>query len=434
MHVSLLLLALLSVPILAAAAFQFPKIKFVGISPGSNSENVPKRTIESGEADGLRRSLETHCGVVQYGSAENYVHLRWEPYVQESYEVANVIFQEIARVARERYIDTKASRTPDTRVISCPSMFQPNHLEAIAKVLQSKKCKKFLGLEDASVELYPSSPSPYLQLTFSSPEHDEQPSNETSGINQTSRVTSESTAICDTENWVDNFLGKYNLCPYTTSVTKAAVGLSLVKVPVGSVHIVVGSTNTLDDFQTKNVDFNKLRAAELVSSFWSETVTLIQSPESEWATSLVVLPEYDNDFETFYDICDNIIQPIIEATSSTNYIGRAWFHPKYDADQVGHDSVIAGHAVPHKMVRQFIQTIKGPDSAKSIAPNDLSNANNKVRMTPHATINILRRSQLNAAAQYEKGLGDKKPTPNSIYVRNTMKLIEIMKGSAGGSS
>jgi hypothetical protein len=88
------------------------------------------------------------------------------------------------------------------------------------------------------------------------------------------------------------------------------------------------------------------------------------------------------------------------------------------------------------MVQQFIQTINGPESIKQngMTYNDLENANNRVRMTPHATINILRRSQLNAAAQYEKGLGEKRPKPNSIYVRNTLKLIEVFRGIPSNSS
>jgi hypothetical protein len=305
-------------------------------------------------------------------------------------------------------------------------MSRPQDLQAIAKVLQSDRCKLLLGLESVSAELYPDSPSPYLQLTFSDLQYHEgrQPDEALLQLQP-----SETVATSNTENWVDNFLGKYNICPYTSSVKKAAVGLSSVQVPVGNIHIVVGSTNLPDTSKIRQIDYDILRSATLVSTFWSETQTLLQSSETEWATSLVVFPEYDDDFDFFIEVCDNIVQPMIEATSSTDFIGRAWFHPKYDADQVGHTSVIAGHAVPHKLVQEFVQTINGLESAKSITMGALGEANNKVRMTPHATINILRRSQLNAAAQYEKGLGSKRPKPNSIYVRNTLKLIELLKGT-----
>jgi hypothetical protein len=422
------------------AAFQFPRIKFVGISP-EKVDNIPKRRIEEGYANDLRISLETHCGITQTAPTDHRERtssfLRWEPNLQESYEVANVIFQEIALIAcnkchSDSNDENATSQCAVSKIISFPSMTRPDDLQAIAKVLQSEKSKMILGLEDASAELYPSSPSPYLQLSFTAPISQQR---ENFARAETRHVTLES-AISATTNWVNNFLGKYNLCPYTSSVSKAAVGLSSVKVPMGKVHIVTGCTNQLNVLSGQSFNYNALRAVELASSFWSETVTLLQSPESEWATSLLVMPEYDNDFESFVDICDNIIQPMIEATSSTDFIGRAWFHPKYNADTVGHNSVIAGHAVPHKMVQQFIQTINGPESIKQngMTYNDLENANNRVRMTPHATINILRRSQLNAAAQYEKGLGEKRPKPNSIYVRNTLKLIEVFRGIPSNSS
>jgi hypothetical protein len=395
-----------------AAAFQLPEIKFVGIS--SNDLDAPRRRIENGEADALRQSIEEHCNIFDTSSPASF---RWEPNLQESYEIANVIFDEIVQFSRERYhcCPVEVSNAPSdivSRVISCPSMKRPNDLEEIAKVLRSDKCKSLLGLDDASAELYPSSPSPYLRLSFSN-------FNSEQNDLETGRLRTNDSAIAATEDWVNNFLGKFNLCPYTSSVTKAAVGLTSVGVPDGKVHIV--ATNT-DSFDT-------LPAAELVSAFWSETVTLLQSPESDYATSLVVCQEYDNHFEAFVDVCDNILQPIVAATQSTDFIGRAWFHPNYNADEIGHTSVIPGHAVPHKMVEQFIQKLNGLGSTKGskMRYSDLANANNKVRMTPHATINILRRSQLTAAERYEKGLGDKKPKPNSIYVRNTLKLNDILK-------
>ena len=64
----------------------------------------------------------------------------------------------------------------------------------------------------------------------------------------------------------------------------------------------------------------------------------------------------------------------------------------------------------------LIKTINEPDCLRrdGITYDDVSNANEKIRMTPHATINILRRSQVNAVAQYEQGFGEKKPLPNLI--------------------
>ena len=138
-----------------------------------------------------------------------------------------------------------------------------------------------------------------------------------------------------------------------------------------------------------------------------------------------MFPEYDLEFDTFIEVCDGIIEPTVVATQSTDFIGRAWFHPLYDADAIGHSEVIAGHAVPHKMVEGFMESLlSGHDVV--LEYDELARANNKVRQTPHATINILRRNQLLAAAEYEKGLGTKKPKANSVYVYNTLRLSKAL--------
>ena len=76
-------------------------------------------------------------------------------------------------------------------------------------------------------------------------------------------------------------------------------------VPVGGVHVV----KVDDSADLNNDNVKSQRAAKLVSAFWSEVVTLMQSKQDEWATSLVISPEYDTDFESFADVCDSIIEP-----------------------------------------------------------------------------------------------------------------------------
>lgn len=409
-------LSLISIGILSVSCFNFPKIKFVGIPLSTNDANSPRIRVESGveEAIILKRSVADHCKLNT--DCDSSTMFCWEPHVQESYKVADSIFQQIAENARDSC--NKHHASPTSTIIAFPSMERQTDLEKIAKVLQSDKCKQLLGLEDALAEIYPSSPAPYLRLTFSSIL-----SKGADVIDNSSKMmlqTTSDSSIPATESWVDNFLGRYSLCPYTSSVTRAAVGLSSVGVPFGGIHVQHASTHVEGESPIESTHYNKLRASELASAFWSETVTLLHSNQDEWATSLVVFPEYDNEFESFVDVCDNIVEPIVVATQSTDFIGRAWFHPKYDADSVGHTSVIAGHAVPHRMVQDVMSTLYGQQQALDY--DALVEANNRVRKTPHATINILRRSQLVAAGEYEKGLGEKRPKPNSIYVRNAVRL------------
>ncbi|KAL7545723.1 hypothetical protein ACHAWF_009077 [Thalassiosira exigua] len=424
----------------ACEGFQFPKIKFVGITPKEDL-NSPQRLIKNGaeDAEKLRKRVELYCqDIVQtnFGSEVSkekaQVLLRWEPDLQESYEVADVVFQVVAQVLPEgdngnQQAFKETGNSPYHVILSFPSMLRPEALEELAAVLQSEKCKQLLGLENASAELYPSSPAPYICISSpSAPDANYAPRNSQirEGVDNMLCNDESAAHVSATEHWLKHFLGKYNICPYTSSVSRAAVGLSSVGVPVGGVHVQVASTRAEESQRTSSASI----AAELVSSFWAEVAALMQSPQEKWATSLVVFPAYDEDFASFVNVCDNIIEPTVEATRSTDFIGRAWFHPQYDADAVGHSEVIAGHAVPHKMVQGFMKSLYSPGGKDGSVPleyDELVKANNEVRHTPHATINILRRSQLAAAAEYEKGLGEKRPKANSIYVRNAVRLSEI---------
>jgi len=416
----------------APTFFQFPKIKFVGISQKQDL-NPPQILVQNGagETENLRKKLEEYCATIDRNSSSgessingsNNLSICWEPHLKEGYEVADVIFGNIAHNLRDgnNHEGVEEYNAISPLVFSFPSMSQPEHLEKLATVLQSDKCKLLLGLEDAVAELYPSSPAPYLRVTFSPLAATNEAVND-----QFVPDSSLAESASATEDWINKFLGKYRLCPYTSSVSRAAVGLSSVGVPVGGVHVRVESTNGESDEARQ---CNSLKAAGLVSAFWSEVRTLMQSPQKEWATSLVVFPEYDTEFAAFVDVCDTIVEPTVVATQSTNFIGRAWFHPQYDADAVGHSEVIAGHAVPHKMVEGFmksLQSTSGKDGVE-LEYDQLVKANNIVRRTPHATINILRRSQLTAAGEYEKGLGEKRPKANSIYVRNALRISKALK-------
>ena len=374
-------------------AFQFPKIKFVGLSNANKyDENDPKNRVLKGpeETALLLQSLEEHCNRNKDASV-----VRWEPQITKSYEAAQVIFQEVAQ-----------SGNKQSSIISFPCVTRPEDLDKLSSVLQSSKCKQLLGLDSVLCELYPSSPAPYIHIKYDRSVNRDVLAEEYSGDTEN--------AASATKSWLKDFLGKYRLCPYTSSASRAAVGLASVGVPVGGVHIQVSEPTA-----------TATKAARLCDAFWTEVVTLMQSSQDEWATSLVVFPEYDDDFQSFVEVCDDIIEPVVVATQSTEVIGRAWFHPNYDADLVGHTDVIAGHAVPHKMVEGFMNSLNlesGGGNGETIEFDQLATSNNLVRHTPHATINILRRSQLNAAAEYEKGLGARRPKPNSIYVRNAIRL------------
>jgi hypothetical protein len=73
------------------------------------------------------------------------------------------------------------------------------------------------------------------------------------------------------------------------------------------------------------------------------------------------------------------------------------------------------------MVEGFVNQYTN-DSHKQPNQDTIARANDAVRWTPHATINLLRRSQLTAAKQVEAASSNKKP--NAVYARNVLRIID----------
>jgi hypothetical protein len=64
---------------------------------------------------------------------------------------------------------------------------------------------------------------------------------------------------------------------------------------------------------------------------------------------------YDDDFIEFAAVFDELIEPTVQATKTETIVGRALFHPNYKASLIGHDKVMPGHALPAKMVSDFMK-------------------------------------------------------------------------------
>ena len=135
---------------------------------------------------------------------------------------------------------------------------------------------------------------------------------------------------------------------------------------------------------------------------------------------MVAPASYDNNFLAFASLCDKLIEPSVKATGADSIVGRAWFHPNYEAAAIGHKMILPGHALPSTMVSGFIYKL-GLDPQLTLIPSDIALANDAVRRTPHATINLLRRSQLNAAKQLEAQMANKRP--NSVYAKNVIRIL-----------
>jgi hypothetical protein len=225
---------------------------------------------------------------------------------------------------------------------------------------------------------------------------------------------SDESAISATRVWVEHTLCRLSLCPYTVSLSRAAVGLESANVNEGPVLI-----------RPPLFRSNSPAAALLAATFWEGVSEIARTPEEEVATSLLIAPAvYDDKFVEFAAVCDDLIEASVQVVRADQIVGRAWFHPYYDAACVGHTTIIPGHALPATMVQGFIDTTMS-DSTERPSLERLAQANDAVRRTPHATINLLRRTQLAAAKRVEASSTNKKP--NAIYARNVMKILADQK-------
>jgi hypothetical protein len=324
----------------------------------------------------------------------------WARDATQGYEVAASIFQALPATLTIGEI---------TSTVWFPAFTETEILQGLTQVINDNTDR--LGGVMAKAEAWPKAPCHTVKLSWSD-------TRSTSFLTadfatSISKDTADAAAIAATEEWVDNTLCRLSLCPYTASLTRAAVGLESANVEVGP--IVIRSTSSSNS--------GAAAAALLAATFWKGVSEIATTPERNVATSLLIAPSiYDDHFVEFVATCDELIEASVQVVGADAIVGRAWFHPKYcEAATLGYDSqgIVPGHALPASMVQGFVD--------KTILPNDrpiqelVSRANDAVRWTPHATINLLRRSQLTAAKEVEAAAANKKP--NAIYARNVMKII-----------
>ena len=217
--------------------------------------------------------------------------------------------------------------------------------------------------------------------------------------NDDSNETIIQSSIQATEKWVEQTLCGLNLCPYTYSMERAAVGLESVGVKEGPIEIRHSERD-----RRKRRRGNSLPVApSLAHAFWQGVEELASKSEDQLSTLLIVAPDfYDTHFVEFAATFDNLIEPSVQVTGSEAIVGRALFHPTYESDLIGHDKVLPGHALPASMVEGFLDRYLaeeegGSDNDTAKKKPDLKSialANDAVRWTPHATINLLRRTQV----------------------------------------
>jgi hypothetical protein len=368
----------------------------------------PSLRVKLGGEQALRFDCETFSKSLPTSS------FHWACDVTQGYEIPTLVFQIMSNF------------TEMHSTIWLPNYGDSDSLDAFANVL-NENAELLQGIQ-VTTQLWPRAPCHGIHITRDGTSSLLSSSSSSySRIDDTSSESQQMLAIQATEMWVNNTLCGLKLCPHTSSLSRAAVGLEAASIQMGPIGIrttMTGSNSPLTMMTTSSVA-PTATAILVTASFWASVTELMTTPEKDLATILLLAPPaYDSNFQEFITVCDDLIEATVQVFKADRWIGKAWFHPLYNGAYIGHDDILPGHALPASMVQKFMMQSQHESDAKIEIPDllDIAQANDEVRKTPHATINLLRRSQLQAAKLVEASSPNKKP--NSIYVRNVNKILK----------
>jgi len=207
-----------------------------------------------------------------------------------------------------------------------------------------------------------------------------------------------------TKAWVDRVLVKMKICPFTKSTTKSGQGLGDVGVPVGG--IAYHSSNAVQS------EFPLIMAD--VWKAISEMMKAGPSGKNGVSSILLAAPEFDNDFPLWAGPLFAMLEANVSAARAESIIGIVCFHPDYKTPD-GNSWPGFGHM--HSLPK-LGKWLKESDEAffNQVDDRDISAGGAFQRRTPHATINVLRAEQLEAA--------EGRRSSESLYSVNIRRLYE----------
>ncbi|GMH72803.1 hypothetical protein TrLO_g7010 [Triparma laevis f. longispina] len=310
----------------------------------------------------------------------------------KGHHVGKAIFNGMAEAGREQ-----------TKIFLPAYVNFGGELERLMGVINTNS--DILGGVLACVEHWPEVPASCVELVWPDP-----PAGSFYEVEDSSVAESH---VHDTEQYVDKTLSGLGLCPFTKSMRLSALGLENAGVQPGPVKIrhsaLIG-----------NLSKETAPAVAMAALYWGGVSDIIDRPEEEVATFLLVCPSIFNDFKTFFHACDNLIEKSNLLLSPPG-VGRVWFHPEYKLADVGYQS--GGHAPPLDEVNKLMDgyLTEHPGAEKPDAEG-LARAHDKTQWTPHPTINLLRPRQLNIAKEV-----DIKEKRAKVYPRNVVRILEAEK-------
>ena len=205
-----------------------------------------------------------------------------------------------------------------------------------------------------------------------------------------------------TKAWVQRLLVEMGICPFTKSMTKSGQGLGDLGVPVGS--IAYHTSQSQDIYH-------------LMADTWKAISDMLEAgPSGKDGISSILLaaPEFDQALDVWCGPVFCLLETGVVAAQAESQIGVVCFHPEYKTPD---GSTFPGFGHMHSLPRleRWVKEVKQGECPFS--PNDLAAGGAWQRRTPHATINVLRADQLEAAET-------RRQTPN-LYTRNIETLLAV---------
>jgi hypothetical protein len=220
-----------------------------------------------------------------------------------------------------------------------------------------------------------------------------------------------------TKSWVQRVLVELSICPFTKSSTFSGQGLSDVGVPVGRIAYHASPATAL---------------LPLLSDTWNAISEMILAgPKGRSGVSSILLaaPAFDEDFDVWAGPVFGVLEASVVACNLESQVGVVCFHPLY-ATPDGSTFPGFGHMHSLPRLQQWYRDCTTParqrpdgsamqdeDAATDLSLQQIAAGGAWQRRTPHATINVLRADQLQAAE-------GRRNTPE-MYTRNIQTLMNL---------
>jgi hypothetical protein len=202
-----------------------------------------------------------------------------------------------------------------------------------------------------------------------------------------------------TRSWVRRILVEQGICPFTKSDTKSGQGLGDVGVPVAAIayHASFGQS-----------------VVRLQADTWKAILEMIQAgPSGKGGISSILLsaPGFDKDFDLWAGPIFAMLEAGVVATRAEAQIGVVCFHPRYATpDGTTWPGFGHMHSVP-RLERWYQESSECP----VLSRDEIAAGGAWQRRTPHATINVLRADQLEAA--------EARRASGKMYTENIERLV-----------